>query len=312
MTQAAPRVVLTESAPAKLNLLLAVEPEIVGGKHRLTSVFTTISLTDTLTVVYDKNEPRAAAIDLRCEPGLEPVALPMEDNIVYRALRAFERAKGSLLQGSFAVRLDKRIPAEGGLGGGSTDAAAMLRVLTALFGCEAEVLQQIARSLGADVNFFLQSGCALMGGDGSEFIRSLALPELQLVLVKPEGGVSTAAAYAAFDADPQPAPAVAPLEALLQASAAAPVEPNTIAQIAELFTNNLYPAACALKPELADLAANLQEQPGVLKALLAGSGSVVFGVCADAATAARVAQSFTAQGYWAKAAISGYNGHMTV
>jgi 4-diphosphocytidyl-2-C-methyl-D-erythritol kinase len=319
----------THEAHAKLNLLLGVTPEVVAGKHKLTSVFTTIDLADTLRFTFDGSRRRAITIELTSAPGIEPLGLPPERNIVYAAVEMMENVCDRPLKGYLQVAIEKRIPPQGGLGGGSTDAAATLRFIAALWEMaptDPRVLQA-ATALGADVSFFLYGGCALMGGSGETLLRRLPPPELDLVLVKPAEGIATAAAYRAFDANPQPMPSVERLVRLLDAPAAplAKAAPSTPAappaapasstaastppsispvspgSIAVALANNLYPAACALMPGLEALVADIQRQQGVHAALLTGSGSTVFGVCEDSLAASSAAEYFAQKGYWAKA-----------
>jgi 4-diphosphocytidyl-2-C-methyl-D-erythritol kinase len=285
------------TAPAKLNLLLGITPQIVGGKHVLTTVFSAISLADTLTFTYDDTQPRGISLDVQASSDSAPLRIAFERNIVYKAVLAMEEFCGRTLAGHLRIVVDKRIPVQGGLAGGSTDAAATLKYLAGLWGIDplSEPVLAAASALGADVTFFLYGGCALMGGGGEQFIRALPQPKLDLVLVKPKGGVSTKAAYAAFDADPQPLPSAERLVNLLQ-------DAGTPRQVlAQAFANNLYPAARSLMPELEALRAQLSAQPGIHAALLTGSGATVFGVCESAQVAARVAQHFSGQGYWTKA-----------
>jgi 4-diphosphocytidyl-2C-methyl-D-erythritol kinase len=347
----------TFKAPAKLNLLLGVSPRIVEGKHQLITVFTTIDLADTLSFTFDPTRERLVTVEVVCAQGVPALDLPLERNIVYRAVLALEQACGRKLNGWLDIAIDKHIPSEGGLAGGSSDAAATLRMLAGLWGIDplGEPVLNVAKSLGADVAFFLYGGCALMGGAGEKLLRRLSQPTLHLVLVKPAGGVATAAAYAAFDACPQPQPSadrlvqllesaeatgapntcdvteasgaqdarVAPLPGVVPASGVAPAPatelapttppaapatatlvpptPSLVSAIAQELANNLSPAACALMPELKTLIAEVGAQPGVHAALLTGSGSTVFGVCASALAAQAAAKHFATQGYWAKA-----------
>lgn len=287
---------LTLTAPAKLNLFLGITPQIVEGKHRLITLFSTIGLADTLTFSYDESQSRKITLDLVSDASITALDLPLEHNIVYKALLLVEELCGRTLDGHLHIAIDKRIPSEGGLAGGSSDAAATLKFMAALWSLDplGDVVLAAARLLGADVTFFLYGGCALMGGSGEQLIRALPQPKLDLVLVKPEGGVSTKAAYAAFDADPQPLPSVDGLVELLEDGGASTEE------LARAFANNLYPSACSLMPQLEALVAEIAAQPGVHAAVLTGSGSTVFGVCENAQAAKRAAQRFTEQGYWTR------------
>jgi 4-diphosphocytidyl-2-C-methyl-D-erythritol kinase len=210
---------------------------------------------------------------------------------------ALEESCSRELDGRLHVVIDKRIPFEAGLAGGSSDAAATLRALADIWGIDplGEPVLHAAQSLGADVTFFLYGQCAFMGGSGERLLRRLPQPALDLALVKPAKGVSTAAAYAAFDADPQPMPSVKRFVRLLETPG---VSPDVLA---EGMANNLCPAACGILPELEALIVELASQRGVYRALLTGSGSTVFGVCEDSRAARRVAEYFERRGYWAKA-----------
>jgi 4-diphosphocytidyl-2-C-methyl-D-erythritol kinase len=303
----------TYEAYAKLNLLLGVTPEVVAGKHLLTTVFVAIDLADTLRCSFDETRPRAITIETFSTPGIEPLDLPAERNIVHVAAETMEHICARRLQGRLHVTIEKRIPPQGGLAGGSADAAAALRFIAALWEMPptSPRVLQAAETLGADVTFFLYGGCALMGGSGEKLARKLPPPPLDLVLVKPAGGIATSEAYRAFDADPQPVPSAQRLVRLLEATAKVPAKapakataqataPVSPELIAAALANNLYPAACRLMPELATLVDELKRQPGVHTALLAGSGSTVFGVCKDARAATQAAAHFAQKGYWSQ------------
>jgi 4-diphosphocytidyl-2-C-methyl-D-erythritol kinase len=290
-------ITITRQAHAKLNLLLGVTPKLADGKHLLTTVFTAISLADTLTFTFDNTERRALTLGVVSTPDLEPLDIPAEQNIVHAAVEAMERACGRSLQGHLHIAIKKRIPHQAGLAGGSTDAATTLQAIADLWEMPLDdpLLVAAAQTLGADVTFFLHGGCALMGGAGERLIRRLPQPTLDLMLVKPAEGISTGGAYRAFDASPQPVPSAESLVRLLEMPNAQPKD------IAGALGNNLYPAALTLMPPLEGLVAAIEEQPGVYAALLAGSGSAVFGICEDARAAERAADTFERQGYWARA-----------
>lgn len=296
---------LTLDAPAKLNLFLGITPTITNGKHQLISVFTKISLADTLEFTLDESRPADIKLDIEYHDGIMPLSIDPDENIICKTCRAFADLIGSPLAGHLQIKLFKRIPDQGGLGGGSSDAATTIRALAQLQGQDFrdERFLNLAASLGSDVPFFLYDDCALMGGSGEVHLQTLPKPALDLVLVKPAAGVSTAAAYREFDRNPQPAGDVTPLLNALTAA-----NPNTPA-IAAAMENNLYPAASVLLPELEELTRALERQPGVLRALLTGSGATVFGVCKDTAAAQAVQETFAAQGYWAQVCATGQHDH---
>ncbi|HEY0388787.1 MAG TPA: 4-(cytidine 5'-diphospho)-2-C-methyl-D-erythritol kinase [Gaiellales bacterium] len=236
-------------APAKINLCLRVGPRRDDGFHRITTLFAALELHDVLHV----------------EPAGETVVEGFADTLVTRALDALgERRR---------VRIEKRIPVAAGLGGGSSDAAAVLRALPG----ERSVneLYEIARSLGSDVPFFLSGlEVALATGRGDVLRPLPAFPRgLAVLLVPGAEGLSTADVYAA--AEPNPVyPAVQGDLIRGVHTARAPEG------VAALVANDLEPAACSLMPSIADTLAAVRAA-GALAAAVSGSGPTVFGLFAD-------------------------------
>ncbi len=276
------------SAPAKINLYLGVHTlKDERGYHRVDSVMAALDLVDTLT--FDP----ADGLSVELVPAID---LPQEKNSVYRAARMLGDAFGR--EPSFRITVKKRIPLRAGLGGPSADAAAALVGLCRLWGIErtdARVIE-IARSLGADVPFFLHGPLAYCAGAGDELAELMEpLAGLPVVLVQPAGaGVTAAEAYARFDADPV---AVPPLEELLEALRAGDAD-----AVPALIANNLAPAACAAEPAIEDVVSWLRAQPGVRAAQVTGSGSCSFAICAAAADARSIAAAARTHGWWACAA----------
>ncbi|OIN98755.1 MAG: 4-(cytidine 5'-diphospho)-2-C-methyl-D-erythritol kinase [Desulfovibrionaceae bacterium CG1_02_65_16] len=186
----------TLSAPAKINLALRIVGKRANGYHDIESLFVPVpGLADTLEI-------SAAPIGSGCVVSNQPDGCPPEENLVFRAWRAYAEATG--FAPDIAVRLEKRIPTGMGLGGGSSDAAAMLRWLEARAGGAAlgpARLSTLAAGIGADVPFFLDGGSALAEGIGEKLTRvALDLSAFTLVLALPRAHVSTPWAYAAWDA----------------------------------------------------------------------------------------------------------------
>jgi 4-diphosphocytidyl-2-C-methyl-D-erythritol kinase len=174
-------------APAKLNLALVVGPKRPGGKHEVATVLQRVALADTVRL-----EP-AEELDVHGFP---------EDTLVRRALELVAAHAGA--EPRWRATIEKQIPVAAGLGGGSSDAAAALRLANEALGggLSSEQLHGIAAELGADVPFFLTAGPQLGEGDGTE-LTPLELPQdYWVALVTPRGGRkrSTAAVYDAFDA----------------------------------------------------------------------------------------------------------------
>lgn len=284
---------LTLHACAKVNLCLSIGYPPHDGYHRLRSVFQEVDLCDVLHFSVIEGVSNAAVqtaagthVDLRCDVA----GLSTADNLVFRALDQAELTFGRPVvapDNTLVIEIEKRIPAGGGLGGGSSDAAAMLKTYAHLMGIDAHepLLVDVARKLGADVAFFLHGGTALMGGCGDVFERSLPPLEAPIVLMGSNAGNSTAEVYRVFDDDPQPE---LDADALADALEQAPQDP---AQVAALCGNNLGPAACELDPFIQKRIDAALSFPGVLSAFVSGSGATSFAICESKAVAKRFAES---------------------
>lgn len=252
---------LTLAAPAKINLRLLVGPVRADGYHPLRSLMVALDgLSDTVHV------SRADVRSVVC-PGIEG-----EANLAWRALDALETEVGRPLP--VAVEIDKAIPAQAGLGGGSSDAAAVLRATDALHGLALgpERLEVVAARVGSDVPFFVRGGCQWAEGRG-ELLSPAPVPSFAAVLVRPPGpGLSTARVYAAFDRGPAPPPA------------GDPDPPAGMPALARWVRNDLWLPALALAPSLG-AAARALTAAGARAALLCGSGSCVAGLFDDRAAA---------------------------
>lgn len=295
-------------APAKVNLFLGIGGKRADGFHDAVSILHALALHDTLALsAYPsrgfakelmgeafvdaptvEEEGLAVGVEMRWREGVKPAEVAPEDNLAVRAAFALARSFGFPGKGYLRMVVEKHIPLQAGLGGGSSDAAAALVGCCALWGIDArdERVHEVARSLGADVCFFLRGGCGVYGGRGDIYERALTPRKDSVLLVIPEGGVSTAAAYRAFDESPQPVP-----EALQMAAAAT----GAAADI-PLF-NNLAPAATGLLPELAAVREWAEGADGVAGVLLSGSGSATFCVCVSHEAALHLAVEAGAKGW---------------
>lgn len=286
MSSRSRRIVL--SAPAKVNLYLGVhEGRDERGYHRVESLMVAHSLADKVQV-----EP-AERLEVRCIPAVD---FPQERNTAYKAAQLMGELAGR--EPAVCVTICKRVPEQSGMGGSSSDAAAVIRALCQLWDLDSTSpeVRDVASRVGADVPFFLDPVPTLLGGAGD--VPEEAFPALDgvpLVLVRPYGpGVSTPACYQAFDEDPVPA---APLEPLREALRA-----GDVAAVAAHMANNLDPVACRLLPADAEVKAWLSARPGVLAAQVTGSGSCVFGICESVGAANRAVEAAQACGWWAKTA----------
>lgn len=196
-------------APAKINLVLAVGEKLPDGYHEAHTILQALALHDTLEIRSFPAEPGAGlSITLKCESSnmIDQLTIDQEDNIVYKAAVELASALGRAEDGEIHIYLAKQIPFEAGLGGGSSDAAATLKGLSALWGVDPldPAVIEVAAKLGADVPFFLYGGCAYLDGKGDHFVHALEPRKGFLVLIRPEGsGVSSKEAYERFDEAPE-------------------------------------------------------------------------------------------------------------
>jgi 4-diphosphocytidyl-2-C-methyl-D-erythritol kinase len=256
-----------EAAPAKVNLYLHVLGRRPDGYHLLDSLAVFAGIGDLLEATP------AAALTLALD-GAEAAALAAEpDNLVLRAARALDPARGA------ALRLEKRLPVASGIGGGSADAAAALRLLDRLWDRGGAGLAAAAARLGADVPVCLASRPARMGGVGERLTPAPALPPLGLLLANPRLEVATPAVFRAR-AGGFSAPAALP-DGWADAAA--------LARDLAALGNDLEAPARLLCPAIGTVLARIAALPGCLLARMSGSGATCFGLFADPAAAAAAA-----------------------
>jgi 4-diphosphocytidyl-2-C-methyl-D-erythritol kinase len=261
---------LSIEAPAKINLHLEITGRRADGYHDLRSLFAAISLCDRLTVSFG---PESA--DDRLEPlpdGLDP-----HDNTVRKAIETFRRETGS--SESVAVRLEKKIPIGSGLGGGSSDAAAMLRLLNELYDhpLSDDALLKLGAAIGSDVPFFLRSACAVVEGRG-EMVFPVAAAACSIVLLVPDFSINTAEAYGWYDQLPMAPPAIdiSRDDIVKTFTNAPPAEWNFFNSFSSVLFAR-YPVLCTLQKRL--------RAEGALFTGVSGSGSSNFGIFSDDAKA---------------------------
>lgn len=300
---------LSFSAPAKVNLCLAVRFPPQDGYHQLDSVFFELPLADRMAVrviLLEGGRPASVTsagtvVSLDC--GALDVAV--RDNLVFKAVEGFEEALGARLAGpdeALLVHVEKNIPAGGGLGGGSSDAASMLRACCALAGVlpDDQRVQRLARSLGADVAFFLQGGTALMTGRGDVLEEALPAFPLPLVLMGESRGLSTPAIYRSFDEDPAPAGSALELASALRGFDPQRASRADKLRLAQLCSNNLEPAAFKALPSLRKRVERARADEDVLHALVTGSGATSFAICEDLDAARRFEQRARSYCSWTR------------
>ena len=257
-------------SPAKVNLVLAVGEKQESGFHEVQTIMHSLALHDTLSMrrFDDEGSGEGLQVMLKCESSftIDPLLIKAEENIAYKAVVELAKALGRTQDETIEMILNKVIPAEAGLGGGSSNAAAALVGAATLWGVgvEDERVQEVASRLGADVSFFLKGGCAHLSGKGDVFEAQLEPRSGFVLLVRPDAGVSTGKAYAAFDEDP-----VLPSSEYLSSIAALD------AAVDVSLYNNLEKAACSVTPVVAQVLEWGRAAAGEENVVLCGSGSAV-------------------------------------
>ncbi|MGE3537580.1 MAG: 4-(cytidine 5'-diphospho)-2-C-methyl-D-erythritol kinase [Candidatus Tectimicrobiota bacterium] len=277
-------------APAKINVYLRLIGRRADGYHLLDSLMVPIDLYDEITLTATRLPSSATASDIvvTCD---DPSIPSDRTNLAYQAAALLCHA--SHVQASIAIQLHKRIPAGAGLGGGSSDAAAVLQGLQTLLELNVSpaALHALGTRLGADVPFFFTCRPAQIAGIGELVTPVAALPQRWIVLVVPPFRVSTPWAYRRFDELPVvPAAHGSSWQSL-------PGQWPTPAQL----VNDLERAVCPAYPQITALKEALL-QLGAAGALMSGSGSAVFGLFVEPATAAAAVAALQHRG-WAGARV---------
>ena len=297
-------------APAKINLSLSVKKkEQYQCFHDVENVMQTLSLHDKLTFLVPENEQGEKEIESRRNRRINDVfgikeapfstfskgglsvsvliddhtgqnlKIDAEDNLVTRAILKSAEVANCSRSIQVEVWVDKNIPAQAGLGGGSSDAAATLCVAKELFNLSDVEVIEISESMGADVPFFLAGGRCKMNGNGSNLAEKLTSIKKPIVLIKPPSGVSTKACYEKFD--------------VISENASAKGEFN--------IKNDLEKPACSLCPEIEDVLDFLKNECDAENVLMSGSGSACYAICSTFEEARHVATLATKNNWWSRA-----------
>ena len=261
---------ITVKAYAKLNLWLDITGRRADAYHLLNTVMTAVDLADEVTVALNGSGGIAVSCD-------EPAVPADERNIAYRAAKLFAGLHDPALGADIVIK--KHIPTEAGLGGSSTDGAAVLLAMNELCGkpFSADTLAAAGVRLGADVPFCVYGGTAVCRGIGEQ-IKPVSCPDFAALIVKPDFSCSTAAAYRAYDEAPRP-------------------EKPGFAEFCGALISGNFPADSLYNvfeelyadPRIADIRRSLLDA-GALGACLTGSGSAVFGVFGTLSEARKAAE----------------------
>ncbi len=253
---------LTANAYAKINLTLDVFPKGEDGYHELRSIMQTVSLCDEVAVTLSSENKEIVS---------DATLAGIENDICVRAAKAFCEAFISEPLG-IHIGIKKNIPISAGLGGGSSDGAAVIKLLAKEFGVQdRQKLIEISRKIGSDLPFFLEGGMALIEGTGEKITPLPYRFEKRLLLVKPEQGTSAGGVYGIFDSLNETAPHTT--DKMLSAMSCGRFDYS-------LLSNSLQTAAIQAAPQSGEILDRMVEL-STEKALVSGSGSAVMGFFAD-------------------------------
>ena len=275
--------VITFEAPAKLNLYLHVIGRRSDGYHLLDTLIAFTPFGDTLSVCH--SEKLLLQLD---GPFASALNAQTEDNLVLRAAQELADAAG--LSAAAKIILTKRIPVAAGLGGGSADAAAVLKALIRLWKIDVERvdLAKIAISLGADVTACLAAKASYISGVGEQIDLGPPLPAAGILLVNPNETVATVDVFSAFSRS-------------FSSAGRFVTQPRDVAGLADLLAqrrNDLTAEVMRLCPATGDVLAALETTPGCRLARMSGSGATCFGLFDDHAATERAAETLADRGWW--------------
>ena len=275
---------LVDRAPAKVNLTLRVLARRADGYHDIESLVAFADLADTLTFVPGD----APGLEM-CGAGANDCG-PAADNLVLKAQAALAAKASGLKPGRFI--LEKNIPVAAGLGGGSADAAAALRLLARAnnFAPDDPRLMSAARDIGADVPVCLDSKSRIIRGAGETLSPALELPKFHAVLVNPCIPVATRDVFAAFR----------PGNDAVELLGEIPRERASLLALLGRGRNDLEPAAISLQPVIAEVLAALRALPACELARMSGSGATCFALFSSQPEAQAGAKALRAKygGWW--------------
>lgn len=282
---------ITEQANAKINLFLDVTARRENGYHEIDGVMQSVTLCDTVTVAFERGAE--ASVVLTAEGNAD---MPTDGrNIAVKAALALLENLG--ICGRVSVHIQKRIPMAGGLAGGSTDAAAVLRGLNRLLGnpLSVEALCDIGAKLGADVPFCIRGGTMRTQGIGEILTQLPTMPPCYIVIAKRGEGVSTPWAYGRLDAlygdfKGKPPRSNADVDGMLSA-----LRERSLPKICRTVYNLFEPVVSECQSDVQALR-EIMNACGATVSRMSGSGPSVFGIFTDGDTARMACERLRAQG----------------
>ena len=250
-------------AYGKINLTLDVLGKRPDGYHNVEMIMQSVELHDQIILSEKEDE----GIEIRCNSSHVPTD---ENNLAYQAADILMKEAG--VNKGVTIQIIKKIPVAAGLAGGSTDAAAVLKGLNSLLGLKVseERLKELGAQLGADVPFCINGGTVKATGIGTELTSLSSLPELELVMVKPDIGVSTKKIYTNYKEELiTNRPDTAAMEKAIEARDIEGIKDNMV-NVLEDITLSIYPEVAEIKEKMEEL--------GDYPVLMSGSGPTLFAV----------------------------------
>ena len=265
--------------PAKINLSLEIVDRTENGFHMLSSVMQTVSLFDYLT--FTKSEQISAENTIILSGNSKQIPYN-EKNIVYKAIKAYFEV-ADIKNTKIEVEIEKNIPVEAGLAGGSTNAAGTLVAINSLFNnvLPNEKIHEIAAQLGSDLNFCLEGGACLLSSRGEIIEAKLPFQKYNILLAKPKDiSISTGLCYKNFSQKYFEKKDASYSKKIVDLYNAKDFSPKALA---ELLYNDLEKPAIDMHTEITDIKEDLI-RAGCINSLMSGSGSSVFGIYLNSIT----------------------------
>ena len=257
---------------AKINLCLDVLRRKENGYHEVEMVMTNVDIFDVLEI-KELEEKKILLKSYNTDLAMD------ESNLIYKAIALLQKETGKTF--GVEVLLEKNIPMEAGMAGGSADAAATLKAVNELFklGVSDERLLDLGASLGADIPFCIMGGTVLASGIGEKLRRLSPLPKMKLLIVKPKAGLSTKKVYESLDIDGLNKAGfihkdVGEMVSVIESDEA---DKTKIEKIAVRLNNILEVPSIRLLPLIADIKQKMLDN-NCLGALMSGSGTAIFGI----------------------------------
>jgi 4-(cytidine 5'-diphospho)-2-C-methyl-D-erythritol kinase len=257
---------------AKINLCLDVLRRKDNGYHEVEMVMTNVDIFDVLEI-KELEEKKILLKSYNTDLAMD------ETNLIYKAIALLQRETGKTF--GVEILLEKNIPMEAGMAGGSADAAATLKAVNELFklGVSDERLLELGASLGADIPFCIMGGTVLASGIGEKLRRLSPLPKMKLLIVKPKAGLSTKKVYESLDIEGLNRSGfkhkdVREIVSVIESDEA---DKTKIERIAERLNNILEVPSIRLLPLISDIKQKMLEN-NCLGALMSGSGTAIFGI----------------------------------